>query len=116
MISRLCAYVLPFLASAAVVAPLAAQETGLDALHTQRREAGKICMIDHFHYGSSTAMKTKKAAEVEAIRDWAGFTAWEYGDPWGRWTLAGSKKVECTGSGANWGCKVEARACKPARR
>lgn len=100
----------------AVVPFAAAQETGLDGLHEQRREGGRICMVSHFHYGSSGNFPTRKAAEAQAIKDWAGFTAWEYGDPWGRYRLAVSKKMECSKSGTSWSCKVEARPCKPAGR
>jgi hypothetical protein len=104
-------------AATSVFTPAAsAQETGLDALHEQRREGNKICMVSHYHYGSSANQPNRKAAEAAAIKDWVGFTAWEYGDPWGSWALAGSKKVECTASGASHGCTVEARACKPVAR
>lgn len=94
--------------------PVAAQETGLDALHTQVRVGSKICMLDHFHNGSSNGLSTRKRAEAEAIRVWAEFTAWEYGDNWGSWRLAETKRVNCGQTSGAWACTLEARACKPA--
>lgn len=94
-------------------APVMAHETGLaQALHSVRREGGKICLADHFHYGSSYGLPSKKAAEVAAINDWAGFTAFEYGTSWGHFRKAASKKVNCTQSASGWGCSLEARPCK----
>lgn len=94
----------------------AEEETGLAAIHDQRREGNRICMSSHFHYGSSSGHKTRKEAEAAAVRDWAGFTAWEYGLPWGSYRLAASKSMNCTKSGATWGCQVEARPCKQITR
>jgi hypothetical protein len=105
--------------SAFVGAPAAsAQETGLDALHEQRREGNRICMVSHYHNGSSSSnMDSRKAAEASAIKDWVGFTTWEYGTPWGSYKLAASKKMDCSKSTTStWSCKVEARACKPVPR
>jgi hypothetical protein len=103
------------LATGALVTPAAAQETGLDAIHEQRREGGRICMSSHFHFGSSSGLPSKKLAEAAAVRDWAGFTAFEYGLPWGRWSLAASKTLKCSNSGGSWGCQAEARPCKARR-
>ena len=93
-----------------------AQETGLDALHEQRREGNRICMVSHTHNGSSPAnMNSRKAAEDAAIKDWVGFTTWEYGTPWGSYKLATGKKMNCSKTTTStWSCNVEARACKPA--
>lgn len=104
------------LASATFSSALQAQDVGmgLDGLHEQRREGGRVCMIDHFHSGSSTGMKTRKQAEVAAMRDYAGFTAWEYGPRWGSFSSAGSKRVACANA-SGWGCSVEARPCRPGR-
>jgi hypothetical protein len=98
-------------------AAAAQQDTGmgLDILHEQRREGGRICMSDHFHSGSSSGQPSQKIAVANAIRDWAGFTAWEYGTPWGSWNLAASKTTNCDGGGSNWTCTVEARPCKRGR-
>jgi len=89
-----------------------AQETGMSDLHAQRVEGGRICMIDHFHYGSSSGQATRKAAEAEAIASWAGFTAWEYGDPWGDYRIAASRGMKCAQSGGSWACELEARPCR----
>src|SRR5690606_26116180 len=91
---------------------IAEGETGLASIHEQRREGNRICMSTHFHHGSSSGHKTRKEAEAAAARDWAGFTAWEYGLPWGSYRLAASKSMNCSQSGATWGCQVEARPCK----
>jgi hypothetical protein len=88
-------------------------ETALAGIHAQRQEGNRICMSSHYHYGSSSGQKTRKAAEVQAIRDWAGFTAWEYGTVWGRYTLAASKDMKCSEApDGTWGCHVEARPCR----
>lgn len=93
-----------------------AEETGFSSIHEQRREGNRICMSSHSHSGSSSGQKTRKLAEAAAARDWAGFTAWEYGLAWGSYRLAASKSMQCEQSGATWGCKVEARPCKQYRR
>jgi hypothetical protein len=99
------------LAGAGASAALA-QETGMSDLHAQRLERGLICMTEHFHYGTSGAQPTRKAAEAEAIASWAGFTAWEYGDPWGNYRIAASRAMKCAQSGAEWTCETEARPCR----
>lgn len=93
-----------------------AEETGLDVIHAQRREGNRICMSEHFHYGSSTGQPSRKAAEAAAARDWAGFTALEYGLAWASFNLAGSKGMKCSQEGRTWACQAEARPCKRYRR
>lgn len=107
------------LAAAAVCGlswPASAQETGLDSLHAQVRVRGKICMVDHFHSGSSNGQRSRKLAEQEAIRTWVDFTAWEYGDNWGSWRMAETRRVSCNQNAGGWACTLEARPCKPAGR
>ncbi len=87
---------------------------GLDGLHEQRREGGRICMTEHTHAGSAAGQPSKQLALASATRDWAGFTAWEYGMPWGSWNLAASKSVSCN-KGSSWSCTVEARPCRRGR-
>ena len=94
--------------------PVQAQETGLDSLHAQVRLGGRICMLDHYHNGSSSGQASRKQAEAVAIRAWAEFTVWEYGAPWGSWRLAETKRVSCGQAGGAWACTLEARPCKPA--
>jgi hypothetical protein len=96
--------------------PAQAQETGLDSLHAQVRLGGRICMLDHFHNGSSSGQASRKQAEAAAIASWADFTVWEYGPPWGSWRLAETKRVSCAQTGGSWACTLEARPCKPAGR
>lgn len=92
--------------------PAVADETGMAGMHDWRREAGKTCMSDHWHYGSSNGMSSRKAAEVDAIKSWSGFTDFEYGSAWARWSKAAAKKMSCSQSGGSWGCQIEARPCR----
>ena len=87
-------------------------QDGMASLHAQQRVGGKVCMTSHFHNGQSTNAPSRKAAEMAAIRDWTGFTAWEYGGAWANFQLAASKSMKCSQSGSTWGCNVEARPCR----
>jgi hypothetical protein len=84
---------------------------GLSGIHQWVRVGRKTCMLDHFHDGSGIGA-TKAQAQASAIRAWSDFTAWEYGDRWGKWQLAESKSGGCTGSGKNFSCNVSARPCR----
>ncbi len=84
-----------------------ADDTGFAYSHDLRRERGRLCMSDHWHYGSGTG-PTVKAAQADAIKSWASFTALEYGSDWARFSRAASKKMTCSGDS----CSVEARPCK----
>jgi hypothetical protein len=88
------------------------QETGLAEIHIWVKVGRKTCMVDHFHDGSGTG-KSRAEAERAAIRAWVEFTAWEYGPPWGRYSLAASKKATCSRESDSWRCGVEARPCRP---
>jgi hypothetical protein len=46
------------------------------------------------------------------VKDWAGFTAWEYGTSWASFAKAIRKRMSCTPSGDSWGCTVVATPCK----
>ena len=90
-----------------------ADDTGLASIHDWRKEGGRTCMSDHFHDGAGSG-DSRKAAEAKAIASWVSFTAFEYGTIWGNYNIAGSKKVDCTETGAkSWSCSLTARACKP---
>lgn len=89
-----------------------AQETGVAEIHQWVRVGRKTCMLDHFHDGSGTG-PSRRQAERAAITAWSEFTAWEYGSPWGRYSIAESKKMDCSRSGAGWNCAVQARPCRP---
>jgi hypothetical protein len=95
-----------------VGAPRWPRETGVAKIHTWTKVDRKTCMLDHFHYGSGNGPTRAQAARA-AIRSWAEFTAWEYGDPWGRYFMAASKKVTCALGSSGWSCSVEARPCRP---
>lgn len=84
---------------------------GLAAMHDVRVERGKLCYSEHYHYGGSKAMPSKKAAQIEAIRAWQSFTDMEYGPRWSNYRNAASKKVSCTQGAGGWGCEIEARPC-----
>ncbi len=91
--------------------PVSADQTGLAAMHDMRRERGRLCFSDHYHYGSSAGQRTRKAAQRAAMRSWASFTAMEYGSDWARVSRARSKSMRCSRSGGGWGCDFEARPC-----
>jgi hypothetical protein len=95
-----------------MAAPAAeANETGLASIHAWRREAGKTCMIDHFHYGSGSGA-TKQAAMRQAVVSWTSFTVFEYGTTWGSYNNSAGKIVNCDKSGAGWICAIRSRPCK----
>lgn len=79
-------------------------------------DAARVCMTDHFHYGSSSGHRNEKIARAEAIASWAGFTAFEYGNAWASYRLARSKGMRCSRSESGWGCNVEAVPCRRAAK
>lgn len=88
-----------------------AQESGMSGLHAKVRVGSKLCFADHSHAGNSSGQPSRKAAEIEAIRNWQDFTAWEYGRAWGSYGLAVGKSMSCSG-GSSWGCSIDARPCR----
>ena len=78
------------------------QESGLAGIHAWVKVGRKTCMADHFHDGSGGG-PTRAVAERAAIRAWVEFTAWEYGDSWGRYSAAVSKKMKCS-QRPGWSC------------
>jgi hypothetical protein len=109
-----CALVLVALVAAAPSLPAdAASDTGLaTSLHEVRREGGRLCMTDHWHYGSSGSHPTKAGAQRAAIASWRDFTDLEYGSVWARFNRAASRKMGCSRSSAGWTCDAEARPCR----
>jgi hypothetical protein len=110
-------FVLVLAVSVAAVAPsipaLAASDTGLaTSLHDVRREGGRLCMTDHWHYGSSGTFSSKNAAQRDAIRSWQDFTDLEYGSVWARFSRAASRKMGCSRGSGGWTCDAEARPCR----
>jgi hypothetical protein len=92
-------------------APSSADQTGFASMHNQARVGNKMCMTDHYHYGSGTGA-TKAAAQKSAISSWSSFTDFEYGSDWARFSKAAAKKVSCSSSGGSYTCQVEARPCR----
>ena len=92
--------------------PAMADSTGFASAHDWRKERGKTCLSDHWHYGTSNTMRTKRLAQRDAIASWQGFTDFEYGSDWARWSRAASKKMGCKKVSSGWECSVEARPCR----
>ncbi len=92
--------------------PVWSDSTGFASMHDLRRERGRLCMSDHWHYGTSGPQKSKSKARRAAIRSWASFTATEYGSDWARWGRAKSKRASCSRASGSWDCSVEARPCR----
>ena len=93
--------------------PAMANDTGVaQSLHATARVGGKLCLTDHSHAGSSSGLATEKAAKAEAIRSWAGFTAWEYGTDWANINKAIRRSMSCSRSSSGWGCNLDANPCK----
>jgi hypothetical protein len=91
----------------------AAQQT----LHEEVRVGKNSCMVDHYHFGSSKGMASKKAAEAEAVASWANFVDFEYGGAYASWKIAAGKQVDCAkDGGGTWGCSVSARPCRRLKR
>jgi hypothetical protein len=105
--------VVAVLAATSVGVPVTfADQTGLASIHALRREHGRTCMADHWHYGSSGAQRSKRAAQRAAIRSWQDFTNLEYGSDWARFRRAASRKMGCSRSAAGWNCDAEGRPCR----
>ncbi len=115
----ICGFCALLITSSAVLAQSkgaqSAASTGVDSIHAQARVGSKVCMTDHEHYGESTPWVTRKGAEAAAIRNWADFTAWEYGRLWGSYASAVTKKMSCEQSAGMWVCKTTARPCRSGR-
>lgn len=95
----------------AVSAPAMADDTGFAYMHDLRKEGGRTCFTDHYHYGSGGG-PTKAAAQKAAIGAWASFTDFEYGSDWARFSKAASKSMSCSSGGGGIDCQIEARPCK----
>lgn len=88
-----------------------ADDTGFASMHDLRREKGRTCMSDHWHYGSGSGA-TKAAAQRDAISSWQSFTALEYGSDWASFARASGKRMSCSPSGGGVDCQIEARPCR----
>jgi hypothetical protein len=108
LVSRIVAATFVF---GAAITSAAADETGLASMHDLRREGGRLCMSDHYHFGNGGGA-TRGAAQNSAIRSWADFTDFEYGSDWARFSRAASKSVSCGRGGSGWECQIQARPCR----
>lgn len=99
-------------ATAIGVPTSSADETGMASMHTWRREGGRTCMSDHWHYGSSGSQPSRAIAQRAAIRSWQDFTDLEYGSDWARFGRSASRRMGCSRSGGGWSCDAEARPCR----
>ena len=112
-VKLLCSMAAVAVVLGAAACPVVADDTGLAGMHDLRREGGRSCFLDHYHYGNSAGMSSRRAAEIDAIKSWSGFVDLEYGSDWARFSRAASKSTKCGGgSGGGWGCQIEARPCK----
>ncbi len=82
-----------------------------NAPHESHLEGGRVCYIEHAHYGSGSG-SSRQAAERSAIGSWAGFTDFEYGSAWANYSKAAGKRMSCSQSGGSWSCSLEARPCR----
>ena len=85
--------------------------SGLAASHSMRIEGGRMCMADHFHYGSGTG-NARRVAEISAVQAWAGFVDFEYGGSWASYGRSSGKQMTCAQGGTGWSCDVSARPCR----
>jgi hypothetical protein len=108
---RIFTGVLVAAAMGAMSVPASADDTGFAYAHDLRKEGGRTCFSDHYHYGSGNGA-TKAAAQKDAIASWASFTDFEYGSDWARFSRAASKGMSCSNSGGGFDCQIEARPCK----
>ncbi len=96
--------------------PLATAAAGLDKLHKQAVEGGRMCMSGHYHFMSSGAWPMRAQAMAVARRGWERFTAAEYGAAWADLRTAASVDYGCAASpsrrGEQWSCNLKARPCR----
>ncbi len=103
-----------------LLAPAAqAQSVGLDGLHSQVAYRGKVCFVDHEHSNGGSG-PTRRAALRDAVGGWKSFTALEYGNEWGRFSLAKRRSGTCNktsfSGNSKWSCTVTAVACRKQNR
>lgn len=112
MMSKLTRTLVAAVCAAGFAAPVLADDNGLAAIHDFRREGGRLCFADHWHYGTGSG-GTRKAAQADAISNWSSFTALEYGSDWARFNKASSKSLRCQpNGGGSFDCQIEGRPCK----
>lgn len=90
---------------------------GLDKLHKQAVEGGRMCMTSHWHFMSSGAWRSQAAAMAVAQRGWERFTGAEYGAAWGSLKNAAGVDYGCAATTSHrgqqqWSCNLKARPCR----
>ncbi len=91
--------------------------TAQQTLHDEVRVGKFSCMTDHYHFGSSKGMTSKKAAEAEAIASWSSFVDFEYGSAYASWKASVGKSVDCANDSSGlWGCTISSRVCRRLRK
>jgi len=80
------------------------------------RSGAVYCQGDHLHYGSSKGHVRKRHALKAAVKDWAGFTVFEYGAEWGHWRRSINRSIECKKNSGLWGCYISSTPCRKAKR
>lgn len=87
------------------------------AMHDEVRVGKLACFTDHYHFGSSKGLASKKAALAEAAGSWADFVDFEYGSAYASWKSSAGKSVDCAKDGSGlWGCTVSSRPCRRLRK
>ncbi len=94
-----------------IAAPAAADDSGFAYMHDLRKEGGRTCFTDHYHYGNGSG-STKASAQRDAIGSWQSFTDFEYGSDWARFSKAASKESAARRAASGIDCQVQARPCK----
>ena len=112
MTIKFCTPVFVAALTLAAAPAFAVEVSGLAASHDMRREGGRLCFADHFHYGSSAGQSSRKSAQVAAVGSWASFVDFEYGPTWANFSKSSSKDVKCSTSPSGWGCEINARPCR----
>lgn len=102
----------------ALALPLVAGVSDAEAFSLPKRmESGKICRAEfgdqHMH-AANGAHADELSAKIMAIRDWASFTALEYGRRWANWNLAIDHSMTCSRDkeAGVWRCRAEAQPCR----
>ena len=97
----------------ALPAPADASESGMASIHSWRKVGKKTCLVAHQHAGSGSG-NSLKAAQINAIEGWAGFTDFEYGSSWANFNNAVEKIMKCAPSGGGgFQCDLLATPCRP---
>jgi hypothetical protein len=95
--------------------PAKAGSTGIENIHTLKREGGRLCMVGHYHYGAGDSEKSKQLALKKAYAKWFEFVDIEYGSDWSRFALAANKGIKCRPENGGTHCSVKGRPCKALR-